>query len=54
MFHFNDARAAIETAAAHFGLPAIPPAWRESLASKDLIIDVADRLLVRATEALAR
>ncbi|MBV6424638.1 MAG: hypothetical protein NAOJABEB_02451 [Steroidobacteraceae bacterium] len=43
-----------QLAGAHFGSPAIPPAWRESLASKGLIVDVADRLLVGVMEALAR
>ncbi|MGD9599448.1 MAG: ADP-ribosylglycohydrolase family protein [Steroidobacteraceae bacterium] len=40
-------------AGAHHGSPAIPSAWRNSLASKDLIVDFADRLLVGALEGMA-
>jgi ADP-ribosylglycohydrolase len=35
-------------AGAHYGVGAIPPAWRESLARREIIVDLADRLLAQA------
>lgn len=43
-----------QLAGAHFGAPAIPPAWRNSLVARDTIVDFADRLLAGAMEAMAR
>lgn len=43
-----------QLAGAHYGAAAIPAAWRNSLARRELIVDYADRLLVGAMEGMAR
>jgi ADP-ribosylglycohydrolase len=40
-------------AGAHFGVEAIPAAWRDALAQREDIEDLADRLLADALVGLA-
>lgn len=42
-----------QLAGAHYGATAIPAAWRSSLVERELIVDLADRLLARALEEMA-
>ena len=51
-----DTTAAIfgQIAGAHFGLSGIPPQWRERVAHRSLIFELADGLLVGGSRAVAR